>query len=108
MKGFTFTPPKSSDIARAFNMACFAAKEQIFTDCQKYCKYDQNVMKNTATCTVHDMSIDCKWEQPYAIYAWFTGHPSHAGTYLQWGVHAEDVHGSEWCAILSKGMNDNL
>ena len=108
MSGMQFTPPTRRDIESAFNLACFAAKEQIFADCQKYCKYDQQVMKNTATCFVHEMSIECKWEQPYAIYAWYTGHPSHAGTYLQWGEHAENVHGKEWTAILSKGLNDNL
>lgn len=108
MSSFTFTPPKAQDIERAFSTACFAAKEQIFNDCQKYCKYDQSVMKNTATCTSRDMSIECKWEQPYAIYAWYKGHPSHAGTYLQWAEHAKDVHQNEWIAILQKGLNANL
>lgn len=108
MSSFTFTPPKKSDIERAYHMACYAAKEQIFTDCQKYCKYDQGIMKDTATCTVSDMTIDCKWEQPYAIYAWYKGHPSHAGTYLQWAEHAENTHRDEWVAILEKGLNDAL
>lgn len=108
MSSYTFTPPKASDIERAYNMACFAAKEQIYNDCQKYCKYDQGTMKDTATSFVHDMSIECRWNQPYSIYAWYTGHPSHAGTYLQWAEHAETVHGKEWTEILSKGLNDNL
>lgn len=108
MSSFTFIPPKAEDIERAYHLACFAAKEQIFNDCQKYCKYDQGVMKNTATSSVHDMTINCKWEQPYATYAWYRGHPSHAGTYLQWAEHAENTHRGEWIAILEKGLNDAL
>lgn len=102
--GFTFIPPTDAEMDKAIRKAFFAAKNQVFNDCQKYCKYDQGIMKNTATVHQVEQSIEVRWEQEYAMYAWYTGHPSHAGTYLQWAEHAEDVHGREWADIISKGI----
>lgn len=103
--GFTFIPPTEPEMDKAIRKAFFAAKEQIYTDCNKYCKYDQGTMKDTSTVHQKEQSVEVRWEQPYAAYAWYTGHPSHAGTYLQWAEHAEDVHGGEWAEIISKGIN---
>lgn len=108
MKGFTFDPPKEADIERAAAVAFFAAKEQILTDCNFYAKYDQGTMKDSSFATSQGMEIDCHWGQPYSAYAWFTGTPSHSGTYLAWGEKAESEFGGDWCDILSKGINDAL
>lgn len=104
----TFTPPTASEIERAASLAFFAAKEQILTDCNFFAKYDQGVMKSGAYATADKMEISCHWPAPYAAYAWHTGRPSHGGTYLAWGEHAQDTYGGQWCEILSKGLNDAI
>lgn len=104
----TFIPPTVGEIERAASLAFFAAKEQVLSDCNFFAKYDQHIMIDKSYATSTGMDIECHWDTPYAGYAWYTGRPSHGGTYLMWGEHAADTYGEQWCAILSKGLNDAL
>lgn len=104
----TFTPPKASEIERAASLAFFAAKEQMLSDCNFFAKWDQHTMIDSSFATSQGMEVSCHWDQPYAAYAWYTGRPSHGGTYLAWGEHAQDTYGEQWCEILSKGLNDAI
>ena len=103
-----FEAVKKEVIDKAFELALFAAREQILTDCNKYAKYDTGTMKNTSYTTVRGDTLECVWDTPYARHAWFTGKPSHSGTYLQWAQKAADDLGGEWKRILQKGVSANL
>ena len=106
--GFVFDPPKEADMDKAIRKSYFAAKQQIFTDCQKYVKRDQGTLEDTAEVHQIAQSIEITWHQPYALYAYQKGTPSVPGRQLRLAEYAQGIHGEEWCAILTKGMNDAL
>lgn len=103
-----FEAVKEAKIKNAFELALFAAKEQILTDCNKIAKEDQGIMIASSYTEVNEDTLSVIWNTPYARYAYYKGKPSKAGRELEWAVKAEKRNGIQWQMILQKGMAKNL
>lgn len=111
MSGFTFEAVKQATIDKAFEKALFAAKEQILTDCNYYCRQDQGILIDSSRIDQHGMTLTASWNTPYAKRVYYTGTPSkqvNPNASLQWCEKAKDTYGKEWQKILEKGMEQNL
>lgn len=106
-----FEAVKESKIKNAFELALFAAKEQIQTDCNFYVRVDQGTLRDSAQSSVSDDTLTITWSTPYAKRVYYTGTPSkvpNPNASLMWAAVAERKHGKEWRKILEKGMGENL
>ena len=111
MSGFIFEAVKSSVIENAFEKALNAAKEQILTDCNYYCRQDQGILIDSSRIDQSGMKLTATWNTPYAKRVYYTGTPSkqvNPNASLQWCEKAHDTYGGEWAKILEKGMSKNL
>lgn len=103
----TFIPPSLEDFKKAVDLAMFAAKEQMLTDCNYYCKQDTGTLISKSRAEEYNCEVALTWDTDYAIYAYYTGRPSkdkNPNASLQWAEKAQDSFGKDWVEIISKGI----
>ena len=103
------------EFSRALEIALFAAKEEVRTDCNFYVRADTWTMRNTTylpSGTTSDKdSISISWNTPYAEIVYNSGTPSHdenPNACLRWAEVAEKHFGDTWVKQIRKGLTDNL
>ena len=111
MTDYVFKPVDRSVVENAFSQALFAASEQILTDCNTYIKHLEGALEDSSQHHVNGLTLELKWDTPYARRQWFTGKPSqtslmfHPKASIMWAVKAENEYRNDWIKILEKGMN---
>lgn len=106
-----FEAVKKAQIDKAFEFALFAAQEQIRTDCNKYVRVDQGILRDSISTQASGDKLTVSWDTPYAKRVYYTGNPSHnvnVFASLRWAEKAESLHGATWKRILEKGMASHL
>ena len=107
MSNITFIPPSLEDFKKAIDLAMFAAKEQVLTDCNYYCRQDQGTLIASALAEENNCEITISWNTPYAKRVYYTGKPSkqvNPNASLQWAEKAQDSFGKDWVEIIRKGI----
>ena len=110
-KDFSFTPVKQEVVDGAFEKALFAAREQMLTDCNYFCRQDQGTLIDSSQAKPNGLTLEISWNTPYAKRVYYTGNPSknvNPNASLQWAEKAKNTYGKEWQMILAKGMGNNL
>ena len=98
-------------VSQAFHASLFAAREQILTDCNYFCREDQGILIDSAETSVSNDVLTITWNTPYAKKMYYTGIPSKAmnpNASLQWADRGKQEFGKDWIRILEKGMEENL
>lgn len=85
-----------------------AVAEQALADCNEYCKYDQGQLRESAE-TASDLKAgELVWNTPYAAAAYYTGEPSHDGTFMLWCEKAYNDHKKDWQKIAQKQFTEGM
>ena len=108
---FSFTPAKPERIAKAFNLALFALREQAMNDANYYIPIDQGILRDSSKTDVDGLTLHLSWDTPYAKRVYYTGTPSkdvNPNASLMWAHKAKDAHSGDWERILQKGLKQNL
>lgn len=92
-------PPVPEAIAKALE----ATLIDIGEDMNQYVKYLSHDTENSIRSRMVQKNVgEISWNTPYARYAYYRGHPSHAGTHLRWAEFAAKRHSNQWADEIRK------
>lgn len=98
-------------VEKALSMAFDAAKEQILTDCNFFCREDQGTLIDSARAEVKGSKLEISWNTPYAKRVYYTGTPAknrNKNASLRWAEKAKNRFGKDWQKIVAQKMRENL